>query len=117
VVSVLRPDFARGLNLNLKRTGVAVLLVAGLAWPISGCGKDSVVPRASGSGSSSNSGLTLADSVTGVHFRLTVANGAPTLTEIGASGTVSSNPELIDSITGARFSLVVTSGALTLVPG
>jgi hypothetical protein len=97
---------------NSVRLVVSVLLAAGLAWPMTGCGGDSTVSGTSGVGG----GLILADTVTGTHFSLSVADGAAELTAIGSSG-AATEPELIDSATGSLYSLRVTSGALTMVPG
>jgi hypothetical protein len=91
----------------------AVVAIAGLGWAMGGCGADSVVARAGGSGG----GLMLADSVTQTHFSLSVVDGAPTLTDMGGAGTVEPSASLIDSVTGAEYGLAVTNGALTLVPG
>ena len=90
----------------------AVLVLAGVAELIGGCGGNSITHQISSPGSE----LILADSVTDTHFSLSVVNGAPTLTDIGSSGTVSPDPELIDNVTGVQYSLAVTSGSLTLVP-
>ena len=94
------------------RKMAAILLAVGLVWPLAGCGVNSIVPLSEGVGG----GLILADSVTGAHFSLSVANGAPVLTGIGGSGTVG-NSGLIDTVTGLRYGVAVTRGALTLVAG
>jgi hypothetical protein len=90
----------------------AVLVLAGVVGLIGGCGGDSITRQINSPGSE----LILADPVTDTHFSLSVVSGAPTLTDIGSSGTVSSDPDLIDNVTGVHYSLAVTSGALTLVP-
>ncbi len=90
----------------------AVLVLVALAGLIGGCAGDSITRQISGP----DSELILADSVSDKHFSLSVVNGAPTLTDIGSSGKVSSDPELIDDVTGLHYFLAVTSGALTLVP-
>jgi hypothetical protein len=93
----------------LKRTCTAFLVVF-LSLNISGCGVSSIVrPQ------SSNGSLVLADSGTAGHFRLAVANGALTLTEVDGSVALS-NPALIDDVTGAKYSLAVSNRALMLVP-
>jgi flagellin-like hook-associated protein FlgL len=95
---------------NSVRLVVSVLLAAGLAWPMTGCGGDSTVSGTSGVGG----GLILADTVTGTHFSLSVADGAAELTAIGSSG-AATEPELMDTATGSLCSLRVTSGALTMI--
>ncbi len=91
----------------------AVLLVMGLAGPMSGCGRSVILPHRAGAGG----GLILADSQTNGHFTLGVVNGAPTLARVGNSETVSADVGLVDRVTGTRYSLGVTNGALTLAPG
>jgi hypothetical protein len=104
-----------GSSYSIGRIGkklAEVLLMAGAAWAIAGCGAGPVAPHAGGPGGA----LALADSISGMQFSLSVVDGSPTLTEIGHSGTPATEPLLIDSATGEHFSLAVTSGALTLVP-
>lgn len=88
---------------------MVVLFVAGLAWGIAGCG-DLIASKGT-----LGSSLILADSVTGNHFRLTVVDGALTLTQDGGLGTLA-DPGLTDSATGATYSLAVNNGALMLMP-
>jgi hypothetical protein len=97
----------------LRKLFFAVVLVAGPAWSMSGCGGSMILPLRAGAGG----GLILADSQTNGHFSLGVVNGAPTLAGIGNSGTASAGVGLVDRVTGARYSLGVTNGALTLAPG
>lgn len=100
---------------RLRRAGLA-LLFAGVCGVVTGCGGDLLVARDEGTGSVAGGGLILADTTTQLHYSLNVADGSPTLTEIGGTGTAPAGSELIDSTSGGHFSVVVTSGALTLVP-
>jgi hypothetical protein len=89
-----------------------ILLIAGAALALGGCGAGPIAAHGSGPGGA----LVLADSMSGVQFSLSVVEGSPTLTETGRSGASATEPQLIDGATGKHFSLAVTSGALTLVP-
>lgn len=106
-VVLVKSSFSKG-RIAGKVSAIS-LIVAG--WVVAGCGTGLV-----GHASSPGSALVLADSVTNMHFNLSVVDGSPTLTGIGNSGTLATGPQLIDGATGEHFALVVTSGALTLVP-
>lgn len=90
----------------------AVVIIAGMVWLMVGCGV-AIAPATSGA----TSALTLADSETGAHYELSVADGALTLTGTGSAGTVETDAGLVDSVTGANFSVGLAGGALTLEPG
>jgi hypothetical protein len=106
---------------RLRAPTAEALLAAGLAtvlgWATAGCAASDLVIPAPAAGGGLNSGLVLVDSMTQRYFSLSVVNGSPTLTEIGAPGTTPTEQELTDGVTGAHFSLAVNDGALTLVPG
>ncbi len=96
----------------MRKLGYAIVLAAGLGGPVIGCG----MSVSCSDGKNAAAGLTLADSVSGARFVLSVADGSAELTAAGvADGAAAADPELADTETGELHFLTVRNGALTLV--